>query len=70
MALPGIQALLAFVMMVTAMFVRGTKLPSRGELVEQRLPSCRARSCVAQALPPTIVCATAFIVLPYDFRRR
>ena len=37
-ALPGIQPLLVFVLMVVAMFVRGTSLPSRGELVEQRLP--------------------------------
>ena len=37
-AMPGIQPLLVFGLMVVAMFVRGTSLPSRGELVEQRLP--------------------------------
>ena len=38
MALPGVQPLLVFGLMVVAMFVRGTNLPTRGELVEQRLP--------------------------------
>ena len=37
-ALPGMQPLLVFGLMVVAMFVRGTSLPTRGELVEQRLP--------------------------------
>ena len=37
-ALPGMQPLLVFGLMVIAMFVRGTNLPTRGELVEQRLP--------------------------------
>ena len=37
-ALPGVQPLLVFGLMVVAMFVRGTNLPTRGELVEQRLP--------------------------------
>ena len=37
-AMPGIQPLLVFVLMVVAMFLRGTSLPTRGELVEQRLP--------------------------------
>ena len=38
LAMPGIQPLFVFVLMVVAMFLRGTRLPSRGELVEQRLP--------------------------------
>ena len=37
-AMPGIQPLLVFLLMVVAMFVRGTNLPTRGELVERRLP--------------------------------
>ena len=37
-AMPGVQPLLVFGLMVVAMFVRGTNLPTRGELVEQRLP--------------------------------
>ena len=42
-AMPGVQPLLVFVLMVIAMFVRGTSLPTRGELVEQRLPLRSAR---------------------------
>src|SRR4051794_32587259 len=37
-AMRGVQPLLVFALMVVAMFVRGTSLPSRGELVERRLP--------------------------------
>src|SRR4029077_12058580 len=37
-SMPGVYQLLVFLLMVFAMFVRGTRLPSRGELVEQRLP--------------------------------
>ena len=44
-AMPGVQPLLVFGLMVVAMFVRGTSLPTRGELVEQRLPLApRARA--------------------------
>ena len=36
--LPGVKELLVFVLIVAAMFLRGASLPTRGELVEQRLP--------------------------------
>ena len=38
-ALPGISALLTFIIIVIALYVRGSSLPTRGELVEQRLPA-------------------------------
>ena len=38
-ALPGISALLTFLIIVVALYVRGSSLPTRGELVEQRLPA-------------------------------
>ena len=65
-AMPGIQPLLVFGLMVVAMFVRGTSLPSRGELVEQRLPLApRAerlwRHGVARRRSAAVV---ALIVLP------
>ena len=48
-AMPGVQPLLVFGLMVVAMFLRGTNLPTRGELVEQRLPLApRADAAVAQ----------------------
>jgi branched-chain amino acid transport system permease protein len=69
-ALPGIQPLLVFVLMVIAMFVRGTSLPSRGELVEQRLPRApRATRLWQGAVFGTAVAVVALIVLPYDFRQ-
>jgi branched-chain amino acid transport system permease protein len=69
-ALPGVQPLLVFVLMVLAMFVRGTSLPSRGELVEQRLPLApRAERLWRTALVGTVVAVVALIVLPYDFRQ-
>jgi len=69
-AMPGIQPLLVFVLMVVAMFVRGTSLPSRGELVEHRLPLApRATRLWRMALIWTTVAVVALIVLPYDFRQ-
>ena len=69
-AMPGIQPLLVFVLMVMAMFVRGTSLPSRGELVEQRLPLApRAERLWRTALIADAVAVVALIVLPYDFRQ-
>jgi branched-chain amino acid transport system permease protein len=69
-ALPGVQPLLVFGLMVVAMFVRGTNLPSRGELVERRLPLApRARHLVRPALLATAAAVVALIVLPFDFRQ-
>lgn len=69
-AMPGVQPLLVFVLMVVAMFVRGTSLPSRGELVEQRLPFApRAQRLWQSALLGTAAAVVALIVLPYDFRQ-
>ncbi|HEY1369273.1 MAG TPA: ABC transporter permease [Gaiellaceae bacterium] len=69
-ALPGVQPLLVFALMVVAMFLRGTHLPSRGELVEQRLPFApRAERLGRSALLATIAAVVALIVLPYDFRQ-
>jgi branched-chain amino acid transport system permease protein len=69
-ALPGVQQLLVFVLMVIAMFVRGTSLPSRGELVEQRLPYApRAQRLWRPAVLSAAAAVVALIVLPYDFRQ-
>ena len=38
-ALPGISAMLTFLIIVIALYVRGSSLPTRGELIEQRLPA-------------------------------
>ena len=69
-ALPGVQPLLVFLLMVVAMFVRGTSLPSRGELIEQRLPLApRAKRLWQPALIGTTAAVVALIVFPYDFRQ-
>ena len=69
-ALPGVQPLLVFGLMVVAMFVRGTNLPTRGELVEQRLPLApRAKRLWQPALLGTAAAVVALIVFPYDFRQ-
>jgi branched-chain amino acid transport system permease protein len=69
-ALPGVTDLLAFLLVVAAMFLRGARLPSRGHLIERRLPEVpRPRRLLSIALPLTGVCAVALVVLPYDFRQ-
>src|SRR5262245_28830998 len=69
-AIPGVQELLAFVIIIVAMYLRGARIPSRGELVEQRLPVApRPRRLLAVALPLAALCAVALVVLPFDFRQ-
>jgi branched-chain amino acid transport system permease protein len=69
-AIPGVQELIAFVIIILAMFLRGARIPSRGELVEHRLPAApRPRRLLEVALPVAAVCAVALIVLPFDFRQ-
>jgi branched-chain amino acid transport system permease protein len=67
--IPGVQELLAFLIIILAMFLRGARLPGRGEIVERRLPEApRARRLAVTALPIAAVCAVALVVLPFDFR--
>jgi branched-chain amino acid transport system permease protein len=68
--LRGVYELFVFVVIVVALFLRGASLPSRGELVEKRLPFVpkperllRSSSIAAVA---GVVC---LIVFPYDFRQ-
>jgi branched-chain amino acid transport system permease protein len=69
-AIPGTQELLAFLIIILAMFLRGARLPTRGELVERRLPAApRPRRLLATSLPLAAGCAVALVVLPFDFRQ-
>ena len=69
-AWPGVKELLVFALIVAAMFLRGASLPTRGELVEQRLPDVpRPKHAVKLAIPSTLLCAIALVVLPFDFRQ-
>jgi branched-chain amino acid transport system permease protein len=68
--LPGVKELIAFLIIITAMFLRGAALPGRGELLEQRLPEVpKPQRLAAPAIVLTIVCAVALVVLPFDFRQ-
>jgi branched-chain amino acid transport system permease protein len=68
--LPGVKELVAFLIIVAAMFLRGAALPTRGELIEQRLPEVpRPERLLMPAVTLTIVCAVALVVLPFDFRQ-
>jgi len=68
--MPGVKELVAFLIIITAMFLRGAALPGRGELIEQRLPEVpKPERLLAPALTLAIVCAVALVVLPFDFRQ-
>jgi branched-chain amino acid transport system permease protein len=69
-ALPGVQQVLVFVLMVVALFVRGTGLPKRGETVERRLPAVPLpENLMRSALLAASAAAAALVVLPFDFRQ-
>ena len=68
--LPGVKELIAFVIIIGAMFLRGAALPIRGELIEQRLPAVPKPTHLARpAVAMAVVCAVALVVLPFDFRQ-
>jgi branched-chain amino acid transport system permease protein len=67
--LPGISALLTFLIVVIALYVRGSSLPTRGELIEQRLPAVpRPERLGLSAGASAAIGVVALIVLPYDYR--
>jgi branched-chain amino acid transport system permease protein len=68
-ALPGISALLTFLIIVLALYVRGSSLPTRGEFVEQRLPAApKPQRLLRPTLIAVVLGAVALVVLPYDYR--
>lgn len=68
--LPGVQALLTFLLLVFALSLRGAKLPSRGELIERRLPSApRPRHVMRPAGGLAAVGVVLLIVLPFNYRQ-
>jgi branched-chain amino acid transport system permease protein len=67
---PGVQQLLEFVLIVVALWWRGSSLPRRGESVERSLPPVpRQGRLLSRMAGPTALCAVALVVLPYDFRQ-
>jgi branched-chain amino acid transport system permease protein len=68
--LPGVQALLTFVLLVVALSLRGAKMPSRGELVERRLPAApRPQRLARPAVLLAVVGVVLLIVLPFGYRQ-
>jgi branched-chain amino acid transport system permease protein len=68
-AIPGVAELVIFILIVLFMYLRGAKLPGRGELVEKRLPEApRPQHLVRTSVLGVAVCAIALVVLPFDFR--
>ena len=68
-AIPGVAELVIFILIVLFMYLRGAKLPGRGELVEKRLPEApRPQHLVRTTVLGVAVCAIALVVLPFDFR--
>jgi branched-chain amino acid transport system permease protein len=69
-ALPGVQQLLVFIVIVVALFLRGAALPGRGAFVETRLPTVPVpQGLVRKALLTCAVGAVALVMLPFDFRQ-
>jgi branched-subunit amino acid ABC-type transport system permease component len=69
-ALPGVQQVLELMLIIAALWWRGSSLPRRGELVRQSLPPVpRQGSLLRRVSGPTVACAVALVVLPYDFRQ-
>ncbi|HSB87242.1 MAG TPA: ABC transporter permease [Ilumatobacteraceae bacterium] len=68
--LPGVQALLTFVLLVVALSLRGARLPTRGELVEKRLPAApRPQRLARPAVVLAVVGVALLIVLPFGYRQ-
>jgi branched-chain amino acid transport system permease protein len=68
--LPGMQALLTFAVIVVALLLRGASLPTRGELVEKRLPAApRTERFLGPTVMWTAVAVLMLILLPFDYRQ-
>jgi branched-chain amino acid transport system permease protein len=68
--IPGVPELLTLLIIIAAMYLRGARLPGRGQLVERGLPEVpRPKRLASIALPLALACAVALIVLPFDFRQ-
>ena len=69
-ALPGMKELLTFLVIVAGLYLRGASLPTRGELVEKRLPAVpRPERVLRPAVFFTPLAALLLIVFPFDYRQ-
>jgi branched-chain amino acid transport system permease protein len=68
-ALPGVNAMLTFLVIVVALWWRGSSLPTRGELIETRLPEAPRPTRLARpAIAGVIVVVVLLFVVPFDYR--
>jgi branched-subunit amino acid ABC-type transport system permease component len=68
--LRGVYELFVFLVIVVALFLRGASLPSRGELVEKRLPFVpRPEGLLRSSGVAVLAGAACLILFPYDFRQ-
>ncbi|HWI21938.1 MAG TPA: ABC transporter permease [Baekduia sp.] len=67
--LPGVAPLIFFIVIIIALFLRGASLPTRGTVLEQRLPMApEARRIVRPALILFAIGLVALFVLPAAYR--
>src|SRR5690606_12922089 len=68
--MPGVQGLLTFLLLVFALSLRGASLPTRGELIEKRLPIApRPRRLLRPSAALAVVGVVLLIVLPFSYRQ-
>jgi branched-chain amino acid transport system permease protein len=68
-SLPGVSAVLTFLVIVAALWLRGSSLPTRGELLEAHLPEAPRPVRVARpALLGVAAVIVALFVVPFDYR--
>jgi branched-chain amino acid transport system permease protein len=68
-ALPGVQDMLIFLLIICAMFWRSARLPRRHDIVEKGLPHVpRPKNLGRSAVLAALLGGIALTVFPYDFR--
>ncbi|MGH2876016.1 MAG: branched-chain amino acid ABC transporter permease, partial [Solirubrobacteraceae bacterium] len=68
-SIPGVAELIVLAIIFATMFLRGARLPTRGDLVEHRLPIVpRPANLARSAIVAIVICAVALVVFPFDFR--
>lgn len=70
LALPGLQQLAEFVLIVIALWWRGSTLPQRGEIAGRSLPPVPRQDRLLRRVAPVFAAgAVALVVLPSDMRQ-
>jgi branched-chain amino acid transport system permease protein len=68
-SLPGVNDLLAFLIIIGVLFWRGSRIPGRGEIVERRLPEApRPQHLLRTGGMALIAGAVLLVIFPFDFR--